>query len=124
MPGVEIHSKTGYMNGIVADAIKLTVRQVGHKRFSTDDILLTPDDFSFKFAPECDLDELTHDIIVRIRMQDHPFRRSQSPDIMAGQLAGRIHAAIEGHYPGEAVTVGVELTLTEIGWNTAGPEQD
>jgi hypothetical protein len=119
MPGVEVTYKATYMNVLAADALKQTVREVGHKRFSTEDIQLTPDDFSFKFLRPHNYDELTHDIIVRIRMQDHPFRRSQSPDLMAGQLANRIHMAMRQSVGMPPFTVGVELVLTEIGWNAS-----
>jgi len=121
MPGVDVIYKKTHMNPYAAVAVKDTVREVGHKRFSTPDLQLTPEDFSFKFLAANDYDELTHDIIVRIRMQDHPFRRAQSPDRMAGQLANRIHLAIMAkHAPIEPpLTIGVELMLVEMGWNTA-----
>jgi hypothetical protein len=124
MPGVDVLYRHRSMNRHVAQAIKETVREVGHKRFSTPDLQLEPEDFSIKFLQSHPFDELTHDIIVRIRMQDDPFRRSQSPDRMAGQLANRIHLAVmASHEPAEPpLTVGVELMLVEMGWNTSsGP---
>lgn len=121
MPGVDVLYRQSSMNRQVAQAIKETVRRVGHKRFSTPDIQLGPEDFSFKFLQSHPFDELTHDIIVRIRMQDHPFRRSQSPDRMAGQLADRIHLAVmANHEPVEPpLTIAVELMLVEMGWNAS-----
>lgn len=125
MPAVEVLYKHGSMEENVADAIEATVRRIGSRRFSTTDLQLTEDDFSFKFYDPSKYDKLTHGIIVRIRMQDHPFRRSQSPDIMAGQMADTIHEAITPLFIGRSTpTVGVELNLTEIGWNTAGSSDD
>lgn len=127
MPGVDVLYKYDSMNRHMAQAIKETVREIGHKRFSTSDIQLGPEDFSFKFLQSHPFDELTHDIIVRIRMQDHPFRRSQSPDRMAGQLANRIHLAVTATQVQiePPLTVGVELLLVEMGWNsTNGPTRE
>lgn len=125
MPAVEVLYKHGSMEENVADAVKATVRRIGSRRFSTTDLQLSENDFSFKFYEPTKYDELTHGIIVRIRMQDNAFRRSQSPDIMAGQMAGAIHEAIASLFiDGRQPTVGVELNLTEIGWNTAGSSSD
>ena len=118
MPGVEV--LFSYMDSDTAHAIKSAVRVFGAKEFSTPAITLTEKSFSFKFSEKAGFDELTHNIIVRIRLHndEQGVRRMADLDQVAKRLAEAIVAEIEKVPRSYSKTVGVELMLVPIGWGT------
>lgn len=121
MPGVDVYYRYGVMSPEVADAIKETVRRYGASVFSTSEIELSQNDFSFKFYPPEKYDELTNDLIVRIRLHHFPERLVDT-DGKSRAIALAIGLAlfqIEDFDPQR--TIGVETLVSEIGWGTATP---
>jgi len=122
MPGVDIYYRHGVMDTEVASAIKAAVREHGADTFSTSEIQLGEGDFSFKFYPPEKFDELTNDIIVRIRLHHFPERIKDDPDALPQGIAlllGVALSQVEEFDPTR--TIGVEILICEIGWGTATP---
>ena len=120
MPGVDIYNREGVgLVNAVADSIKDSVRHFGAAHFSVDELVLSERDFSFKFHHSDKFDELTNDIIVRIRLHDFNERRQTVTDGLAAELSRYIASDLAKFFTGREITVGVELMLTEIMWGTA-----
>lgn len=121
MPGVDVYYRYGVMSPQVADAIKEAVRQYGAPTFSTSEITLSEDDFSFKFHRPEKYDELTNDLIVRIRLHHFPDRLLDTDGKCKAiaLIIGLTLSQIEDFNPER--TIGVEILVCEIGWGAATP---
>jgi hypothetical protein len=119
MPGVDVFYRYGVMSPEVADAIKETVRRYGASTFSTSEIELSESDFSFKFYRPEKYDELTNDLIVRIRLHHFSKRLEDTDGDAAGMalLIGSALSKVEDFDPTR--TVGLEILVCEIGWGSA-----
>lgn len=125
MPAVDVYYEVGFMEDPVADAIVTVVSGFGQVEFSTSELRLGPDDFSFKFHQPSRFDKLTNDIIVRIRLDDCVERLERVDDAMAKSLAHDIGLLVRDHFEAERLpTIGVELLLANISWGAMnGPRQ-
>ncbi|HRJ06025.1 MAG TPA: hypothetical protein PK096_00435 [Candidatus Saccharibacteria bacterium] len=124
MPGVDVYYEADRMEEPVADVIKMVVSGFGQVEFSTSALRLGPDDFSFKFhKPNTKFDRLSHNIIVRIRLDDCDERVERVDDAMAKSLAHDIRQLLRDHFSEARIpTIGVELMLSNISWGAAnGP---
>ena len=123
MPGVDVYLRSSISDNFGTeerDSLKTSVRRFGTVHFRVHKKLVLSDrDFSFKFhAPE-EGDELTNDIIVRIRLHHFEERRDRFSDALAENLAIYIAEGLATFFLTWEVTVGVELMLAEIMWGTA-----
>jgi hypothetical protein len=107
------------MDDVIATAIKTVVRRVGSARFSTEERQLRLEDFSFKFVRPEKYDELTHDIIVRIRLHAFPSRLVGTDD-RCKEIAEGISNELLFGSDIQVITIGVELMVCEVGWGSAG----
>lgn len=120
MPGVDVYYKHGFMEESVADALRTAVAEFGQTEFSTSDWQLGLNDFSFKFHRPEKYDRLTHDLIVRIRLDAFDERVERISDQMAENLAWSIRNAVSALFkPARVLDVGVELMLASISWGAA-----
>lgn len=121
MPGVDVYYRYGVMSPKVAAAIKEAVRRYGAPTFSTPEITLSEDDFSFKFHQPEKYDELTNDLIVRIRLHHFPERLldTDGKSEAIALVIGLALSQLEDFNPER--TIGVEILVTEIGWGAATP---
>lgn len=124
MPGVDIfHRVEVGFSDQVCSSIKESVRHFGVANFSVENlILLSEQDFSFKFYSPEKGDELTNDIIVRIRLHAFEERLLRISDETCGELAHYIAADLFKFYPGREIIVGIELMMAEVMWGTASTE--
>lgn len=123
MPGVDIYINRPLHNMFDTDArdsLKTSVRRFGTTHFSVDEkITLNEHDFSFKFhTPEIG-DELTHDLIVRVRLHAFEERLAHLDDTISAEMAHYIAEDLARFFLSWEVTIGVELMLAEIMWGTA-----
>lgn len=123
MPGVDVYlrgSINDHFGTQERDSLKTSVRRFGTAHFSVDEKLVLNDrSFSFKFhAPEGG-DELTNDIIVRIRLHEFEERLDNLDDTISAEMAHYIAEDLARFFLSWEITVGVELMLAEIMWGTA-----
>lgn len=116
MPGVDIYYRHGVMSTEVADAIKEAVRHYGPLVFSTPEISLSESNFSFKFHRPEKFDELTNDLIVRIRLHEFP-ERLEDTDEKSESIALAVAVALSKieNFDSQR-TIGVEQAVGHIGW--------
>lgn len=120
MPGVDVYNRESVgLVDAVADSIKDSVRHFGAAHFSVGELMLSEHDFSFKFHHTERYDELTNDLIVRIRLHAFEGRRSIVTDQLASDFAVYISEDLRKFFPEREITVGVELILAEVMWGTA-----
>ena len=120
MPAVDVFNRVNVgMSDDVSDSIKMSVRRIGTAHFSVSGLLLTEQDFSFKFYRPEKSDELTNDIIIRIRLHNFEERRETITDLFSGNTAAYVAEDLAKFFPTREITVGVELMLAEVMWGTA-----
>lgn len=120
MPGVDVYYRESFhMSTEVADAIKDAVRDFGPLYFSTDSRKLGRADFSFKFHAPDAFDDLTNDVIVRIRLHHFEERLLKLNDDKAAELADFIAFVLAKSNFIYEMTMGAELMLAEIMWGSA-----
>ena len=126
MPIVDVYSKRsvhGDFGPSARRSLKESVRRFGARHFTvTADRVLSERSFSFKFHRPEDGDELTHNIIVRVRL-DGGFeeRRAKIRDNFWEELADTIATELVNHFLDRDITIGVEITLLGVGlfWGSA-----
>jgi len=123
MPGVDVYLNSSisfHLGAQERDSLKTSVRRFGTAHFSVGDKLVLSDrDFSFKFHSPEDGDELTNDIIVRIRLHEFEERLDNLDDAISAEMAHYIAEGLSTFFLGWEITIGVELMLAEIMWGTA-----
>lgn len=121
MPKVDIDYKPFLLRGdnqhLAFEALKKAVSNFCSNFFSTKDLQLNRNDFSFTFTEAGEHDELTNDLIVRIQLHAFPERLSRIDDSSA--TFALVIADEIAMFTDFNLTVGVSLLFAEIGWGTS-----
>lgn len=123
MPGVEVfYGMNVGMSDEPASLIDQSIRLFGASELSVTEKILEQGDFSVKWHQPTKFDKLTHDIIIRARL-DGSFeeRRRRITDELAANFAVFVADDVASSYEGRNITIGVEIMLVGVGlfWGAA-----
>lgn len=114
MPEISVAFRRDKLEFKTSEKLKEVVRSEVIRRFSTNEVTLTSDGFTFLFHEEGLWDELTHDVIVKIPLHFFPARLVVSTNTNAREIATAITKAL--HDLTDELSVGVLLPFSELGW--------
>lgn len=123
MPAVDVYYRMNlHMSDEPATSIDSSIRHFGSTELSVEEKVLGVDDFSVKWHTPTKFDKLTHDIIVRVRLDSNfKERRTKVTDDLCEAFARIFAEDLNAYYGARVITIGVEIMLVGFGlfWGSA-----
>ena len=114
MPAIEIHHRNPLFTSTEEGLIE-TISEACARCFSDDQTTFSTVDFSFMFHLARKPSDLTHDLIVRITVNDSG-QRAISRSFIADTIAKRVSTCVANQVGDDIYTVGVTVLVAPIGW--------